>query len=1604
MIIRKGLIVFLTFSFFLKVSAQTSGSTYNIDLPQLLPASPEPSAFVKAGVGNVNLATGAATANIPLYSIKIKDFTFPLSLSYSAQGLKADEATSRTGYGWILNATGMITRVVKGKPDELAYRLKPPREFFADTDSVFNYLNSASNESGYDSQADEFQFNFNGYSGKFVLDSNYIPRLTSTNNFKITAGLLVGSGGGIDFINITTPDGVVYKFGNNYEMTITHNVQQFTVYKDRTKTAFFLDKIELPTGEYINFNYTPIHIRVTTGTTQTLKIGKFNGGQLGGCIDCAASNGHTTQSQTIEYNTNYLSNITTSDGRNIDLTYEARPDKSYDNRLTGLEVQGLKKYLFQYYDVPGSTNVSTGINGRFFLTKLREIKLAEAIDTTMSYDYTFTYDKLDQVPLPITFAQDYLGFYNGRTSNNCLIPPYLNSNNEIDVSFRLPVAYWSETGMLTSIKYPTGGKEEYFYEGNTQAKSVLRNTMVTETLSGRGDESSSNLFKTYTSNSFFVSKDHQSTLSLWATDADLSDGNTQTENHWTLIVDFYDGDTRIKGLTSFDYNTSTLEIPLQAGHSYWWKMTVRTGGEFGYSTLLYDTASRDYYDTINQIIPGIRVKQIKYSDPVTASTHSKYYKYAKLDNLNISTGSGGGAGPGGVISFKSYAGTRHYCGQPIGEIETDCSYEIYSSSSTQDVYNYSGSGSVIYYNTVIESDDPGFANGGTEYTFYENESGSNHMTAFGQDVSGLPAGQTPTLSGTVFKTRVFNKDKQVVQEEQNDYETSIDLSNAVESYYVRVRYPTNIALVDRMDAFDAVKMLYGSYWIRLKTKTVKIYSGTDVLIQKTDYTYGARTNILPAAITTTDSKKLQVKTEKKYPTDFPTEGANSKLIIRNIITPLVEESSYRNGTLLQRKHVIYKDWFNDSKVLTPEKIQVKESPDDNLQDALIYSKYDKTSNPLQLKKVDDVSIVYLWDSLHALPLCEVRNASFEQIAFSGFENGNNYGNWQFTSGGVTLPGFTGYLSFTGSLTKTLTIPGIYIVRLWTNSSATVNGSAGTPLRSAQGWNLYQWVLTNPTTVTISGTRLDDLRLYPQNAQMATYTYKPFIGVTSKSDDNNNVQYYEYDFMGRLSLIRDQDGNILKKYCYNYAGQVEDCGMDMTPLWQSTGVTRCKACPTNSTYLSNIQEHQEKDNNPYSTSFNTFRWVEDGVSSSCVPQADWQQINLYCEQNGSGQYTGNQIRVEQDKNPCSPTYNNTRNITLVNCATCPKPGNYQSTGNYRCVKDASNNNTGAQEREEKDMESCSATYNQLRWVSNGTNCATCPKPSSWQATGNYRCVVSGGVNTGAQEREEKDMESCSGTFNQLRWVSNGTNCATCPKPQVWQPTDNYRCVTSGGLNTGLQEREEINVEGCSVGYNTLRWVSNGTNCATCPKPQNWQSTGNYRCVTDAENNNTGAQEREERDIESCSGTYNQLRWVSVGTNCTTCPKPQSWQPTGNYRCVKDANNVNTGYQEREEKNVETCSFNPNSLRWILFAYNSPSCPVPCNTSNCSGNDRKCLNGTCEVGTLITISSVYQKVLVNGVFDWRWVCTKKYCFSDGSLSTWSQTTYELAACSVTTCSVE
>jgi YD repeat-containing protein len=79
------------------------------------------------------------------------------------------------------------------------------------------------------------------------------------------------------------------------------------------------------------------------------------------------------------------------------------------------------------------------------------------------------------------------------------------------------------------------------------------------------------------------------------------------------------------------------------------------------------------------------------------------------------------------------------------------------------------------------------------------------------------------------------------------------------------------------------------------------------------------------------------------------------------------------------------------------------------------------------------------------------------------------------------------------------------------------------------------------------------------------------GLTSRCDASNRIVYYDYDVLGRIVLIRDQDRNILKKICYNYAGQPEDCNVYVNSLQTGTFYKQvCTGCQVGSAVIDTVQ--------------------------------------------------------------------------------------------------------------------------------------------------------------------------------------------------------------------------------------------------------------------------------------------------------------------------------------------------------------------------------------------------------------------------------------------------
>jgi YD repeat-containing protein len=198
---------------------------------------------------NVDLFRGNCNVNVPIYEYKSRKLSLPITMNYSppSKNIQNIYHPGWTGLGWYLSAGGVITRVVRGIPDETAK---------TSSGSYFwpNYDNSQ-----WDANEDEFSFNFCGYSGKFFCHNG---KWIVTSNMNIIS--ISPIFGGISNTRLTgfslhMPDGIFYSFGYSYNKPPNYDYAvEYSCAFDSTAQqpiSWFLSNIDSPEGDLIHFRY-----------------------------------------------------------------------------------------------------------------------------------------------------------------------------------------------------------------------------------------------------------------------------------------------------------------------------------------------------------------------------------------------------------------------------------------------------------------------------------------------------------------------------------------------------------------------------------------------------------------------------------------------------------------------------------------------------------------------------------------------------------------------------------------------------------------------------------------------------------------------------------------------------------------------------------------------------------------------------------------------------------------------------------------------------------------------------------------------------------------------------------------------------------------------------------------------------------------------------------------------------------------------------------------------------------------------------------------------------------------------------------------------------
>jgi hypothetical protein len=186
-------IFFLIPSLFGQNLTNQNPATSNGQHKDFRPATPTAAGLGLFGQVPVGNFTGTVNFAVPLYEVTYKNFKLPIALNYHGSGNKPDIFPGEMGLGWVLNAGGIITRVVKGLPDFEHYPT-PQTGFVPIVDNATHrsdwssttYMNQLLNNGYYSHDdlgcPDEFYFELGGVAGRFIIRHDSVYQLKSSNN------------------------------------------------------------------------------------------------------------------------------------------------------------------------------------------------------------------------------------------------------------------------------------------------------------------------------------------------------------------------------------------------------------------------------------------------------------------------------------------------------------------------------------------------------------------------------------------------------------------------------------------------------------------------------------------------------------------------------------------------------------------------------------------------------------------------------------------------------------------------------------------------------------------------------------------------------------------------------------------------------------------------------------------------------------------------------------------------------------------------------------------------------------------------------------------------------------------------------------------------------------------------------------------------------------------------------------------------------------------------------------------------------------------------------------------------------------------------------
>lgn len=539
-------------------------------IPTIIPPTPTAAALEKYGQVPVSTYTGVPNISIPLYDIKVRDLSIPISLNYHAGGFRVSEEASWVGLGWSLLAGGAITRTVRNLDDlnyfilgnNTHYPFAMPDPSPAKEGNIGNGFNMGDSYSGMyslvqscqslyvngvldpatqslcgricgpsldpssDWEPDDFRFTMGSYSGQFAFKQDGTIHLLKQQKVKIIPPIRNQPQSGWQII---TPDGFQYFFtAQEASYTITPSSQQQSV-----TSAWYLTRILTPLGEEATFVYEAgptIYGQAMLTERESLSMYSPWGS------NCAYTPHYTGSTSYNSYTPQYIKRINFRTGYVLfdRETSAERADLRGGQRLTGIKVYTAGDELLKAFDLQTSYFITptSSASGPGFLPandpgkpyedkRLRLDALVEkGAGAITKPATTFRYNS---TPLPIksSYSVDFWGYYNGVVNNSLL--PECNwkatdgSYQYREGAYRRPDATAMQACILEKITYPTGGSTTFTFEPHEYGNLAASDYDDSETQVIDSHFSQDNLDPTYNTVSAPFTVSYSSPLRLYYT-------------------------------------------------------------------------------------------------------------------------------------------------------------------------------------------------------------------------------------------------------------------------------------------------------------------------------------------------------------------------------------------------------------------------------------------------------------------------------------------------------------------------------------------------------------------------------------------------------------------------------------------------------------------------------------------------------------------------------------------------------------------------------------------------------------------------------------------------------------------------------------------------------------------------------------------------------------------------------------------------------------------------------------------------------------------------------------------------------------------------------